>query len=610
MRKLLKATTSRLGMRIGICTLAMAFSACGGNSGGMGDGDAGDGKGDGGVGLCIPGAIQPCYSGPDGTQDIGVCSAGVAECDDAGQWGTCVGEKGPGIETCATAEDDDCDGQINEEGEGCTCMPAETRDCYTADPLTENVGLCHGGTETCVDLGTGWGDCTGELGPVEETCETIEDDDCDGLANESGVACVCMPGSMRPCYTGAAGTENVGTCTEGLETCLAEGTGWGACLGEVLPDAEQCDKLDNDCNGIVDDPPDIDGDGWNECENDCCETTMECSEPALVNPGAFEFVGNSVDDDCDLATSDTVAATDCSSTAATDTTATQLSEAMDLCRFSTANPPAAERKWGVISAEFLQSDGSSLNASGLSQISQQQAAVMMNYGTGGIAPQLGLTMAGLSTGRMRDQSATDYSDPNPGIDFGRTSTPPPVYLAANGGVLPASSSCNGSCPAGAGANDSVNLKLTIRVPTNAQSFSYKFKFLSSEYLTYACSQFNDFYLALLTSSAAGLPADKNISFDTLNNPVSVNNGFFDECVASGCYTCPGGAASLAGTGMEIGNTGGATRWLTTTAPVVPGETITLEFTIFDVSDNILDSNVLLDGFEWSIDPSGVGTGPG
>ncbi len=89
----------------------------------------------------------------------------------------------------------------------------------------------------------------------------------------------------------------------------------------------------------------------------------------------------------------------------------------------------------------------------------------------------------------------------------------------------------------------------------------------------------------------------------------MNNGFFEHCVPNGCYTCPDGTGALAGTGMQLGNTGGGTVWLTTTAPIVPGEIITLDLTIFDVSDNILDSLVLLDGFQWSIDPSDVGTEP-
>jgi hypothetical protein len=35
--------------------------------------------------------------------------------------------------------------------------------------------------------------------------------------------------------------------------------------------------------------------------------------------------------------------------------------------------------------------------------------------------------------------------------------------------------------------------------------------------------------------------------------------------------------------------------------VVPGETITLEFTIGDIADGIYDSTVLLDNFQWGTD---------
>jgi hypothetical protein len=91
----------------------------------------------------------------------------------------------------------------------------------------------------------------------------------------------------------------------------------------------------------------------------------------------------------------------------------------------------------------------------------------------------------------------------------------------------------------------------------------------------------------------GLPADKNIALDDVGNPVGVNLVHFTSC--SGC---PDGTAALAGTGMEAG-----TGWITVTAPVVPGETITLELMIFDVTDGLVDSAVLLDGFKWSPDSS-------
>jgi hypothetical protein len=60
-----------------------------------------------------------------------------------------------------------------------------------------------------------------------------------------------------------------------------------------------------------------------------------------------------------------------------------------------------------------------------------------------------------------------------------------------------------------------------------------------------------------------------------------------------------------GTGM--GSTGGATKWLTTDAPFVPGETMQLDLMIFDVSDGVLDSLALLDNFRWALAPATVST---
>jgi hypothetical protein len=89
----------------------------------------------------------------------------------------------------------------------------------------------------------------------------------------------------------------------------------------------------------------------------------------------------------------------------------------------------------------------------------------------------------------------------------------------------------------------------------------------------------------------------------------VNNGFFQVCVPKGgiCGACPFGNSELALTGMQLNNTGGGTTWLTTDAPVLPGETITLDLMIFDVSDHLLDSLTLLDNFRWNVQTAVVGT---
>ncbi len=62
----------------------------------------------------------------------------------------------------------------------------------------------------------------------------------------------CTPGSTRACYGGPAGTEGVGQCQAGVETCLDDGSGYGACSGEVTPAAaDTCAPGDENCDGFA-----------------------------------------------------------------------------------------------------------------------------------------------------------------------------------------------------------------------------------------------------------------------------------------------------------------------------------------------------------------------
>jgi hypothetical protein len=67
--------------------------------------------GSGGTGICVPGSTAPCYSGPEGTENKGICAGGTKTCNAGGTgYGACVGEVTPKVEDCATPEDEDCDG--------------------------------------------------------------------------------------------------------------------------------------------------------------------------------------------------------------------------------------------------------------------------------------------------------------------------------------------------------------------------------------------------------------------------------------------------------------------------------------------------------------------
>ncbi|MFW5875770.1 MAG: hypothetical protein ACOCXM_03470 [Myxococcota bacterium] len=60
---------------------------------------------------CI-GGVTPCYPGPAGTEGVGLCTAGQAECVN-GHWGLCRGAVVPEREVC-DGRDQSCDGVVDE----------------------------------------------------------------------------------------------------------------------------------------------------------------------------------------------------------------------------------------------------------------------------------------------------------------------------------------------------------------------------------------------------------------------------------------------------------------------------------------------------------------
>jgi len=436
----------------------------------------------------------------------------------------------------------------------------------------------------------------------------------------------CDPGTTRTCYTGAMGTEGVGPCTGGNQTCGMSGI-WEDCVGQVVPAPENCgDHIDNNCNGMTDEDVDADGDGYTSCGGDCCDDPSICSDPALVNPGAFEVPGNGVDDNCDGMIDNSIPLCD-TGLASNSSMAGDYAKAIDICQTATM----AGSQWGVISATLTLADGSGVpNPSSYS--------IRPKFGSQTM-PQAGGSMAVISSGTAaaKGDMSPSWTAPSGGLalgfDAGKTSPFPADFLAAHNGKLPNAMGCPD--PQGNTANDPVMLTLTIRVPTNAHSFSIKSNFYSSEFPEYTCSAFNDFFVMLLDSTftgSPGNPTDKNLAFYTdpntmINYPVGVNlakgTGLFTQCVngATGCLGNPGTittcttTSELTGTGFDDADSGacdnnslvgGATGWLTTTGNVVPGEIIKLRIAIWDTSDHSYDSLALIDDFEWSV----MGADPG
>jgi putative metal-binding protein len=181
-----------------------------------------------GASVCQPKMSEDCYTGPKGTAGRGACKAGLRSCDEAGAWGECADQHLPGIESC-NRTDDDCDGIVDNgfERDGALCF------YQGAQGACRTQGKWHcaaDGSQSSCDAPV--------IAPAMETCNGV-DDDCDGETDEDSV-----PSAATSCSTG-----KIGVCGAGINKCVNAKT---RCVQAVQPGAEICNKLDDDCDGRVD----------------------------------------------------------------------------------------------------------------------------------------------------------------------------------------------------------------------------------------------------------------------------------------------------------------------------------------------------------------------
>lgn len=378
--------------------------------------------------------------------------------------------------------------------------------------------------------------------------------------------------------------------------------------GTVKPDAKAppSNNMNPPTASVGED--DSDEDGFTVDDGDCNDSDKN------VNPGAYDFPGDLVDDDCSGDAAEESEA--CDGTLKLDSSdAKDAARALGLCKFVGEN----EKGWGVVSARFT-------DASGAGKLSDPRAVgILPDFGAA--KPTDGGAFLAMSSGVARAPNQAGYTSDCDALD---ATCPLGGLLGCSGGLAPPAGypkeapSCKAATSIfspGTKVFNQAALELKIRVPNNASSFEFDSIFYTYEFPKFICSKFNDFFVVFKEPKPKDLP-DSNIVFDTNGDSIGVNTGLLAVCDKSTQmadapkqFACAQGTALLKGTGYGAGEStcpdagGAATGWLHTKAPVDGGEIITVRFAIWDTNDAILDSTVLVDAFKWSPDDSEVGTVP-
>ncbi|MHB8876415.1 MAG: putative metal-binding motif-containing protein [Myxococcaceae bacterium] len=176
---------------------------------------------------------------------VSACQAIAGKVTDHSDCNDSNGSIRPGAAEVCNNQDDNCDGTPDEgnPGGGGACD-------------TGQAGVCAAGASTCQ---SGTLNCVRNTGPSAELCDGL-DNNCNNQVDEAFT------------NKGQACTSGAGVCARtGTYGCKADLTGTECSATAGSPTAAACDGLDNDCDGVVDEPAltstsDLESTAWQDLE--------------------------------------------------------------------------------------------------------------------------------------------------------------------------------------------------------------------------------------------------------------------------------------------------------------------------------------------------------
>ena len=496
----------------------------------------------------------------------------------------------PAISSWATEAcdglDNNCNGQLDEAGAlGCieAYVDADFDGYGTQDAL---ICVCNGAAPGTAKFAGDCDDGDPEIHPdVMEACDgkdnncngqtdegqglgcvlAYEDQDGDGYGSPMNTVCVCDP-------DGPGLSEQPGDCDDG-----------NASMHPSM--LETCDNFDNNCNSMIDEGCNLDGDAY--CTSDlgvdgtpavCPMGGGDCNDNnPQINPGMLEVPGDGLDNDCNGAVDGVGVDFDfpCAGQCTGHTIAAYLC-AMEVC-FGDL----------VVSSSMFSPTGDNISSS-------WQAVAHFGSAGNDLAPWAGGSYALLASGPA---TGTSHS-----TDLGGGVSAPDPYAKD-----------------GFPTYDNVEFKLTLTAPEGAIGFSIDYIFFSEEYEEYIGTSFNDKFYIFLQAPNTTQNQKIVVNHTDCSNPNAYYD-FIDDDGKKRCYIaintafsepCSNPATNISGTGFECGPPdsahGSSTGWLSTAWPIEAFETFNLTFHIHDASDGIYDSEVILDNFKWMGDAFVPGT---